>query len=67
MARGRVRPIKKFLCHISLTLGFPGDNKPQKKTAAKKTETASAPVQTPVKTSGSTKAKKTSTSPSSSK
>lgn len=27
MARGRVRPIKKFLCHISLTLGFPGDQK----------------------------------------
>lgn len=25
MARGRVRPIKKFLCHISLTLGFPGE------------------------------------------
>ncbi len=25
MARGRVRPLKKFLCHISLTLGFPGD------------------------------------------
>lgn len=23
MARGRVRPIKKFLCHISLELGFP--------------------------------------------
>lgn len=23
MARGRVRPIKKFLCHIEITLGFP--------------------------------------------
>lgn len=23
MARGRVRPIRKFLCHISITLGFP--------------------------------------------
>ncbi len=27
MARGRVRPIKKFLCHISLTLGFASDEK----------------------------------------
>lgn len=25
MARGRVRPIRKFLCHISITLGFAGD------------------------------------------
>ena len=25
MARGRVRPIKKFLCHISVTLGFVGE------------------------------------------
>lgn len=25
MARGRVRPIRKFLCHISVTLGFPHD------------------------------------------
>ena len=25
MARGRVRPLKKYLCHISLTLGFSGD------------------------------------------
>lgn len=23
MARGRVRPIKKFLCHIAITLGLP--------------------------------------------
>jgi large subunit ribosomal protein L22 len=23
MARGRVRPIRKFLCHISVTLGYP--------------------------------------------
>jgi len=26
MARGRVRPMRKFLSHISLTLGFPGDD-----------------------------------------
>jgi len=26
MARGRVRPIRKFLCHISITLGFPETN-----------------------------------------
>ncbi len=25
MARGRVRPIRKFLCHISITLGFAND------------------------------------------
>lgn len=25
MARGRVRPLKKYLCHISITLGFEGD------------------------------------------
>ena len=23
MARGRVRPLKKFLCHITITLGYP--------------------------------------------
>ncbi len=27
MARGRVRPLKKYLCHISLTLGFASDEK----------------------------------------
>ncbi len=27
MARGRVRPLKKYLCHISLTLGFATDEK----------------------------------------
>ncbi len=25
MARGRVRPIRKFLCHISISLGFAGE------------------------------------------
>lgn len=65
MARGRVRPIKKFLCHISLTLGFPGDlQTPAKKKSEKKTEVASAPAKTPVKASGSPKAKKSSTSSS---
>lgn len=28
MARGRVRPIRKFMCHIAITLGFPNDNTP---------------------------------------
>ena len=23
MARGRVRPIRKFMCHVAITLGFP--------------------------------------------
>jgi len=37
MARGRVRPIKKFLCHISVTLGYPegtDDTKAPKKSSA---------------------------------
>ncbi len=41
MARGRVRPLKKFLCHISLTLGFPGDiDKPNLSRHAGRTKTA---------------------------
>ena len=42
MARGRVRPIRKFMSHISMTLGFPEVKKA--KTSAKKTVTAKAPV-----------------------
>lgn len=34
MARGRMRPIKKFLCHITITLGYPGAEKPAKKAKA---------------------------------
>lgn len=27
MARGRVRPIQKFLCHVSVTLGYPEEKR----------------------------------------
>jgi large subunit ribosomal protein L22 len=27
MARGRVRPIRKFMCHITITLGYPTPSK----------------------------------------
>ncbi len=42
MARGRVRPLRKFLCHIAITLGFANESSPAKilKESAKK----SAPV-----------------------
>ncbi len=48
MARGRTRPFRKFLSHISLELGFPGDEKevirpknaPKKMEKAKRAETA---------------------------
>jgi len=43
MARGRTRPIRKFLCHITITLGYPGMEKKQSKTAAKKAKRAAAP------------------------
>lgn len=47
MARGRVRPIRKYLCHISLTLGFPEavktKEKKVKRTAKSKTSSTSSP------------------------
>lgn len=54
MARGRVRPIRKFMCHISITLGFSGDptikqkgrNDQKKQKSSKKTsQVAEKPVQ----------------------
>lgn len=39
MARGRVRPMRKFLSHISITLGFADDDAD---TSAKKAKTATA-------------------------
>lgn len=49
MARGRVRPIKKFLCHITITLGYPGMERAEKKKAAKpeKTKTTKKASSTP--------------------
>lgn len=41
MARGRMRPIKKFLCHISITLGYPGMPKAEKEKRAEKKAPAS--------------------------
>ena len=42
MARGRVRPIKKFLCHISITLGYPEAPKAKKETNPATSRGASA-------------------------
>lgn len=70
MARGRVRPIRKFLCHISISLGFPGDvttptkRKSEPKAAAKPaTDSASQTAKASVKTS-SAKSKKSASSSS---
>jgi large subunit ribosomal protein L22 len=53
MARGRMRPMTKFLSHISLTLGYPKDGPSiptaPAKTEAKKTAAKAKPVK-PVKT-----------------
>ncbi|MDD5055463.1 MAG: 50S ribosomal protein L22 [Candidatus Peribacteraceae bacterium] len=50
MARGRVRPIRKFMCHISVTLGFNDERKPtspkkpKKPTKIRSSQTTSTPV-----------------------
>ncbi len=54
MARGRVRPIRKFLCHITITLGHLGE-KPEKKVP---TKTTSQSAKKPVKDAGSAKTPK---------
>ncbi len=54
MARGRVRPIRKFMCHVSITLGFPGTLKAEKKEQAKK-EVKKVPKISTKKTSASSK------------
>lgn len=60
MARGRIRPMKKFLSHISVTLGLLGDE-----VSAKKKPKASQSADSAVKDSGS-KPKKASSKKSSS-
>lgn len=70
MARGRTRPITKFLSHISVTLGVDGaePEKKTKKAAPKAEKSAKSPSQNAknqVKTSG-TKPKSTEASPDSS-
>ncbi len=39
MARGRVRPIRKFMCHITITLGYPDAPKKKKEVKADATVT----------------------------
>jgi large subunit ribosomal protein L22 len=61
MARGRVRPIRKFLCHIALTLGFPETKTPKKaaKTEKSATKEASKPTTSKkIKTSASSPSSK---------
>ncbi len=57
MARGRQRPFRKFLTHITLELGFPEDeiDGAKKKKAAKKTDAASKSATPKVKTSSASK------------
>ncbi|MEQ1849199.1 MAG: 50S ribosomal protein L22 [Candidatus Peribacteraceae bacterium] len=54
MARGRVRPIKKFMCHISVTLGHPEEKK-AKSTKSTKKESASSKSSHSLKSLPSTK------------
>ncbi|MFA6523046.1 MAG: 50S ribosomal protein L22 [Candidatus Peribacteraceae bacterium] len=61
-ARGQTRPFRKFLSHISLTLGYPeiaGEGKGAKKPSQESKK--------PVKDMGSSKTKKIKTTPASSK
>lgn len=64
MARGRVRPMRKFMSHIELTLGVEGeDNKPFDKTQdkPKKKESASQTAKKTVKKDTTSEKKSTST------
>lgn len=56
MARGRVRPMRKFLSHIDLVLGFPEvedspEEKKQKNQKKQKTESTAASKKSPTKKS----------------
>jgi large subunit ribosomal protein L22 len=66
MARGRVRPIRKFMSHISVTLGFAEQKKAQKKAVvtqkADQTVADGAPKKSPAK---KTTTKTSSSTPSS--
>ncbi len=63
MARGRIRPMRKFMSHIEVTLGLLTDDVSSKK-KVKKSAKSSQAVVAQVQESGSTKKKSTS-SPSS--
>lgn len=58
MARGRTRPMRKFLSHIDLSLGF-ADDAPAKKSPAKKDTTASQSAKKPVQKKTTTSSKGT--------
>lgn len=66
MARGRVRPLKKYLCHISITLGFEGDvvkpapraSDSPKKVVDVKPVAKAAPKKTPAKKSDTSSSSK---------
>lgn len=51
MARGRIRPMRKFMSHIQVTLGLLTDESPKK--TSKKAPKASTGGETPVQESGS--------------
>jgi len=53
-ARGQMRPYRKFLSHIELTLGFPGESEKVKESASQKAE---KPVQPSRKGTVTSKAK----------
>ena len=57
MARGRIRPMRKFMSHIEVTLGLLTDE-PAGKKGAKKTAKASQDAASPVQVSGSDAPKK---------
>ncbi len=62
MARGRVRPIRKFMSHISITLGFAEQKKAAKTVKTDEQKTTAAPKKSATK---KTVTKKTSSTPSS--
>ena len=64
MARGRTRPFRKFLSHITLELGFPEEKKAKRE--AKVAENPSQKPKSPVKTSAKTSKKESSSTSSSS-
>ena len=69
MARGRVRPIKKFLSHIELTLGIPdeigGDSAKSSKSEKSSSQSPKKPVKKASSTSSKGKSTKDSASPTS--
>lgn len=56
MARGRVRPIKKFLCHIEVQLGLKEEKAPKKMKTPKNEKKESSSKASPKSPSKTTKA-----------